>query len=275
MEERRAAAVESDNVGLWVNLAQIGFYALFYGSLAAVVIWISWREYARRRKLKSGLDLSTFAEGLEGEVVRTGHEFPFVRFQRRGVRCFFLKWVIGSSDVVVSGVEVCAGSEGFLEATSRASRRVLTRFPRAIEITGPPSFRLLTTDAPWTKRLLERGLARLLARLAELAAAPVRIQLTAARLRVEVEKAVDPSETEPLLEVLDGLLDLLGTGVDARGVQILSTAFDPSKGRCPVCGQGVNASPLLCGGCRAPHHADCWGYLGNCGVFGCGHRRAA
>jgi hypothetical protein len=270
-----ASVTASDTADLVGALVQVGFYVLFYGSLGSIVLWVTWKEYARRRTLKRGRDLSRFAEALEGEVVRTGHEFPFVRFQRRGLRGFFLKWVMGSSDLIVSGFEICAGSEAFLEASARSSRRALTRFPRAIELTGPPGFRLVTTDAPWARQLMERQLARLLQQLQSLAGAPVRVQFTPARIRLEVERAVEPHQAEPLLAGLDSLLDLLGAGIDPRGVRILSTAFDPSKGRCPVCGQTAGAEPVLCPACSAPHHGDCWGYFGSCGVFGCGRRRPA
>jgi hypothetical protein len=49
-------------------------------------------------------------------------------------------------------------------------------------------------------------------------------------------------------------------------------------GRCPICAQGLREPLIRCDRCRAPHHRDCWEYLGRCAVFGCDpkpRRRAA
>lgn len=43
-------------------------------------------------------------------------------------------------------------------------------------------------------------------------------------------------------------------------------------GLCPICRAAVAAdkdAAIICPGCRAPHHADCWEYNAGCGAYGC------
>jgi hypothetical protein len=54
-----------------------------------------------------------------------------------------------------------------------------------------------------------------------------------------------------------------------RGVEILETAAT-GEGTCPVCGCAMDAASVRCAGCRAPHHRECWDYVGACSTFGCG-----
>lgn len=54
-----------------------------------------------------------------------------------------------------------------------------------------------------------------------------------------------------------------------KGVEILETAAT-GEGTCPVCGCGIDAAAVRCAGCRAPHHRECWDYVGVCSTFGCG-----
>lgn len=42
---------------------------------------------------------------------------------------------------------------------------------------------------------------------------------------------------------------------------------------CCVCGDNFDSSPVFCEGCRTPFHKDCWRYVGECSVFGCGSKR--
>jgi len=39
---------------------------------------------------------------------------------------------------------------------------------------------------------------------------------------------------------------------------------------CPVCRQAVVEDPVECERCTAPYHRDCWSFIGNCSIFGCG-----
>jgi hypothetical protein len=38
---------------------------------------------------------------------------------------------------------------------------------------------------------------------------------------------------------------------------------------CPVCSGALEHGIVYCLLCGAPHHLDCWRYLGRCSLFGC------
>jgi hypothetical protein len=259
-----------DTFNLLVGLAQ--FVCCFVVGL----LFLRSIQRSRRRKaqLREGRTLDEIARLMNGEVDRTA-EFPFVRFHRQGARCYFVQWGIGSADVVVSTLEACAGTPGFLEASSADSRRMLSRFPRARETPTYGSFRIVTTDFAWAHGLLRTGLGPLLREFHAWAGAPVRVQMTPGRLTVEVEAITGTAESVHLTRFFDRLFELVHGSDEPDGVTVLSTSFDPSRGRCPVCGMLTTAPLTLCAGCRAPHHADCWAYAGRCGIFGCGARRSA
>lgn len=39
--------------------------------------------------------------------------------------------------------------------------------------------------------------------------------------------------------------------------------------RCPVCADGLDASPVVCASCETPHHAECFRWNGACGRYAC------
>lgn len=44
--------------------------------------------------------------------------------------------------------------------------------------------------------------------------------------------------------------------------------------RCEVCGDAIpNSARVDCQDCGTPHHEDCFAYLGQCSVYGCGSKR--
>ncbi len=54
-----------------------------------------------------------------------------------------------------------------------------------------------------------------------------------------------------------------------RGVEILE-AGATGEGACPVCGDSLHGESVRCAKCQAPHHRDCWDYVGFCATFACG-----
>lgn len=44
----------------------------------------------------------------------------------------------------------------------------------------------------------------------------------------------------------------------------------PESARCPVCATTVGTGSLQCAACETYHHAECWEYAGNCGIYACG-----
>lgn len=57
------------------------------------------------------------------------------------------------------------------------------------------------------------------------------------------------------------------------GVEILEAA-PTGEGDCPVCSHPLSDDSVRCAKCRAPHHPDCWEYLGGCATYACGGRAA-
>jgi len=42
---------------------------------------------------------------------------------------------------------------------------------------------------------------------------------------------------------------------------------------CPICGEPIGPRAVRCAACRTAHHGDCWDYLGQCAIYGCGGER--
>ncbi len=57
----------------------------------------------------------------------------------------------------------------------------------------------------------------------------------------------------------------------STGVEILE-AVPTGEGDCPVCAHPLSEATVRCAKCRAPHHPDCWDYLGGCATYACGGR---
>ena len=61
---------------------------------------------------------------------------------------------------------------------------------------------------------------------------------------------------------------------DPEGVEVIDSGpaaeADAGPPLCKVCGQLIEAGPrMLCVKCKAPHHQDCWEFIGSCSIFGC------
>lgn len=50
---------------------------------------------------------------------------------------------------------------------------------------------------------------------------------------------------------------------------VLGEVTSSGGGNCPVCGTGLRDRVVKCEGCRTPHHADCWAYMGRCSTYAC------
>jgi hypothetical protein len=129
----------------------------------------------------------------------------------------------------------------------------------------------MTSQPRWAWDLEKKGLFSRLEEVERALKLPLRLQLTASRVTLEAEGALDAARAKTLLEEAGRILDLLDLSPTVKGVDILQSTVE--TGRCPVC--GVKAEPpVACSSCKTPHHADCWAYLGRCGIFGCPGRAA-
>jgi hypothetical protein len=52
-------------------------------------------------------------------------------------------------------------------------------------------------------------------------------------------------------------------------LELLSLELRTTGARCPVCNHSIVSEPTKCARCEAPHHLDCFAYLGRCGIYGC------
>ena len=79
-----------------------------------------------------------------------------------------------------------------------------------------------------------------------------------------------------------GLHDALIAGVATKmseGVSVIdsgpASASDSGPPVCKVCGGLIELGPrMTCRRCKAPHHRDCWEFIGSCSIFGCNGREA-
>ena len=53
-------------------------------------------------------------------------------------------------------------------------------------------------------------------------------------------------------------------------VEFIEVKNDAQSAICPVCAAGIQTAHVNCQRCDAPHHVECWEYIGSCATFGCG-----
>jgi len=116
--------------------------------------------------------------------------------------------------------------------------------------------------APARRRDVIAAVRRLFARVG------LRIKAEPGRLEIEVRESVD--DEAGLRGMLHSASDLVAAllAPDSQGV-VLDEFFEESGGVCPVCCTRLTEPLVRCGRCRAPHHRECWEYLGRCAVYGC------
>jgi hypothetical protein len=248
-------------------------YVVVYGGLIVffVALWI--RLGRRQEQLRRGDLLEPLARELGLPVSRDpSAPMPFLKLEVGGLRAYFSLWPFGTSSMrVISMLEIRVGCEGFFEATSRQGRRGPTVTTRITAIDTFSGYSIMTSQPAWAKRILEGTWMSVLSGLEATLRAPLRLQLTPSRVTIEAERLLDARAVRTLVEGAGKLLELLQLSPTAEGVAILDSTHSAETGRCPVC--GVRAEPAVaCGACHTPHHADCWTYLGRCGIFGCAGR---
>ena len=99
------------------------------------------------------------------------------------------------------------------------------------------------------------------------------------RMLVQVDRNLGTQYEALSTAVREALVihDDLVAGVAAKlaeGVDVIASgppaAEDAGPPLCKVCGQLIEAGPrTLCARCKAPHHRDCWEFIGGCSIFGC------
>lgn len=76
------------------------------------------------------------------------------------------------------------------------------------------------------------------------------------------------------LRLLDAVLELHPPPeLDLDEIAELPAVVEVHAGWCGICGEEANQRRVACARCRSPHHKECWGWIGQCALFGCGSRR--
>lgn len=67
-----------------------------------------------------------------------------------------------------------------------------------------------------------------------------------------------------------------GDEPEPGAVEVVAAQVQLENAACPVCAAKLDAAAeyVSCLRCEAPHHAECWSYMGSCATFGCGSDRA-
>ncbi len=105
------------------------------------------------------------------------------------------------------------------------------------------------------------------------------ISINPERMLVQVDRnlGVYPDALSAVVKEALVIHDALITGVThklAEGVEVFEAADDASEETgpplCKVCGVLIEeGTRMRCKKCKAPHHIDCWEFIGACSIFGC------
>lgn len=75
-------------------------------------------------------------------------------------------------------------------------------------------------------------------------------------------------------ELFEAALRTRTTGITFVGdVSLDAKEPDAVESQCQVCGEPLAKDLVYCGGCRTPHHRECWEYFGGCSTYACGHKQ--
>jgi hypothetical protein len=75
-------------------------------------------------------------------------------------------------------------------------------------------------------------------------------------------------------ELFEAALRTRSTGITfVTDLAIDAKEPDAVESQCQVCGEPLAKDLVYCGGCRTPHHRECWEYFGGCSTYACGHKQ--
>jgi hypothetical protein len=103
------------------------------------------------------------------------------------------------------------------------------------------------------------------------------------RMLVQVDRNLAVSTDALIAAVNEAMmvLDGLAQGVAAQigqGIAIVragpAAVEDAGPPMCRVCGEAIGSPSVVCASCRAPHHRDCWEFVGSCSIFGCNGKQS-
>jgi hypothetical protein len=154
-----------------------------------------------------------------------------------------------------------------------------TRPVRSGEAEFDRAFIVQANDPDMARMFLGIEVRRALAMLLRLAPpGGMLISINPERLLVQVDRNLAAHSEALAIAVREALIihDGLIAGVTAKlaeGVEVIDfgpAANDAGPPLCKVCGELISTGPqMLCVKCKAPHHQDCWEFIGSCSIFGC------
>lgn len=87
------------------------------------------------------------------------------------------------------------------------------------------------------------------------------LELDGRFLNVRVAEYLDTADlVMAMARTAEEFMGFLGAGLE------LSHRAD---GRCPICATALVGLLHRCARCHAPHHQECWEYVGRCAIYGC------
>ena len=153
-----------------------------------------------------------------------------------------------------------------------ALSRIVTVYPRRHREPWGHGYQLCTQHPAWARKLLGGGVSSSLRRMnAFLDKRRCDLQLQHEQFRLRFRFPMDASNQ--LCQLIELGLDIGDQlGLQERGEITLSNQVESHQEtelHCPVCSGALEHGIVYCLLCGAPHHLDCWRYLGRCSLFGC------
>lgn len=150
--------------------------------------------------------------------------------------------------------------------------RIVMIYPRRYREPWGHGYQLCTHHLAWARKLLAGGVSSSLRQINAL--------LNKRRCGLRLEHEQFALRFRFPVEAPDRLCQLIELGLDVgdqlglqeRGEIELSNQLESDQNsdlHCPVCSGALEHGIVYCRVCGAPHHLDCWRYLGRCSLFGC------
>ena len=150
--------------------------------------------------------------------------------------------------------------------------RILSMNSRRHRESWTHGYQLCTQHRAWARKLLAGGATSSLRQINALQGnRRCGLRLERERLTLQLRFPVkDPDRLCQLVELGLDVGDQLGLQ-DRGQIEMSNEVVDRENGglHCPVCSGALEHQVVYCLTCGAPHHLDCWRYLGRCSLFGC------
>jgi len=273
------------------------YQASLVQSAMEVIFWLIWLflfpftwdagSQSRRRTERLYRQL---AEAFQGSIETRGRDqSPLIRFTHRGslIRAGLSPVNSRNSGDSPRTRVVARFRQSLpfrLEITPRSGPgfTLPPRDARALELNRPDfdsQFRLHANDAAMAAGFLDDQVRLVLGKMDHLALPDgMLVSVSPERLLTQVDRdlSLDFDQFEQLIRMTLLLHDRLVQAVERHareGVSIVEelAGEEPEEAAvCQVCGEPIGDGPITrCLTCHAPHHGDCWDYVGACSIYGC------